>query len=343
MIRSVIKKYGVYFLFLFILLLFFGPYLKNTSYLGVRDLGHFSFNDAVARESYAHGEFPLWNPYYCGGNVMIAKPQSNYISPFFILHLFLPLMPAIKVNILLHLFMGLVGMYLLGRYFKWSFIGNITASFIFVINGVVWLKIQEGHYVWIGICWLPFIILFSLKSKEDIKYSLLAGLFLALAFLDGHAYSVLYTFLLIVVLFIVDIAKSKSLRPILPLIGIGISFLLISAVKLIPLISFISDNPKMTTLVGGYTFYHLILVLVSSNTIPGLPLMWHEFGAYMGVVPFILFLAGLLLFWRKLADFTISLIFFILLVMGSNSPINLSKFLHSLPFFSSIYSPYCLV
>ena len=56
---------------------------------------------------------PFWNPWYCGGNVLWQNPQIALLSPVYPLTALMPLALAMKVNILLHYWVGFIGMHLL--------------------------------------------------------------------------------------------------------------------------------------------------------------------------------------------------------------------------------------
>ena len=48
---------------------------------------HFLYHGVPYQSIIEHGQFPLWNPYSCGGNPMLANPQSRFLSPLFLIDL----------------------------------------------------------------------------------------------------------------------------------------------------------------------------------------------------------------------------------------------------------------
>src|ERR1700693_5382479 len=54
-------------------------------------------------------QFPLWNPYRCGGLPMLANPHSRILTPFFLLHLLFGPFIGLHLEIPLHLAIGWSG------------------------------------------------------------------------------------------------------------------------------------------------------------------------------------------------------------------------------------------
>ncbi len=66
-------------------LAFVYPVFQNLGNWGIHDWDqHFMLN-AMPRETILEfKQFPLWSPHYCGGNVMLANPQSSFLNPLYI-------------------------------------------------------------------------------------------------------------------------------------------------------------------------------------------------------------------------------------------------------------------
>src|SRR3954467_10630111 len=74
---------------------------------------HLFYYASVLKSVIEYGQFPFWNPWYCGGNVLWQNPQVPLLSPVFPLAMIVSLPLAMKINIVLHSWIGLVGMHLL--------------------------------------------------------------------------------------------------------------------------------------------------------------------------------------------------------------------------------------
>ena len=85
----------------------------------IRDYGLFGYPLAwYHRQSFWHGEIPLWNPLSDCGSPFLAQWNTLILYPLSLIYLVLPLPWSLGWFCLLHLFMGGIGMYFLAR--RWS-------------------------------------------------------------------------------------------------------------------------------------------------------------------------------------------------------------------------------
>jgi len=60
----------------------FSPIFQEFENWGVRDWDLHIFYHAVPVSTILdYHQFPLWNPYHCGGSPLLAHPQSSFLSP----------------------------------------------------------------------------------------------------------------------------------------------------------------------------------------------------------------------------------------------------------------------
>ena len=102
-----------------IAVLFSLPVFAHLDYWGIQDWDAFLFRDSFSRASLLqYGQFPLWNPYSMGGMPHLAQPETNILSLPFLCELLFGVLVGIRINIALHLFIGLTGFYYLGRHYR---------------------------------------------------------------------------------------------------------------------------------------------------------------------------------------------------------------------------------
>jgi len=179
-----------------IALIFTFPIFSNFSYWGIQDWDQHLFYHAVPeRTLIEYHQFPLWNPYYCGGTVMLANPQSRFLSPSFLLILLLGTVKGIKLDIFLHLIIGLLGMYLLARHYKMDELTAALPACVYMLNSMYVLNITVGMTWFLSVVYLPWAFLCYLKGFEQWKFTLLSGLFLVLMYFGGGAYPLSVTML----------------------------------------------------------------------------------------------------------------------------------------------------
>ena len=129
-------------------------------------VGHYDWDQhtfyyaSVLRSVVEYGQWPFWNPWYCGGNVLWQNPQVPLLSPAYPLALVFSLPLAMKVNVVVHYWIGFVGMHLLLRQVAGvRFLPLATyLSCVFVASGALALHIAEGHAVFLPAFFLPLLL-----------------------------------------------------------------------------------------------------------------------------------------------------------------------------------------
>src|SRR3954471_9165287 len=113
------ERYERWFPLLFALLALAAgaPIFQNPRYCGSQyDWRYFQSWIEVGRRSilWWH-QAPLWNPYGCGGEVLLANPQSEVASPTFVFPLLFGTALGVKLVLWFYLFCAFDGMYRLAR------------------------------------------------------------------------------------------------------------------------------------------------------------------------------------------------------------------------------------
>jgi hypothetical protein len=142
--------------------------------------------------SLKQGEFPFWNPYVFSGMPFLADVQAAVLYPFnLILTLFAsrewlsPLL--VEYQIVLHIALGGIGLWLLCRALGCGGWGAILASITFMFCGFLTTHIFHANLIHAAV-WLPLIILCAWRAVEraSLRDACLAALCLAAAFLAGY-------------------------------------------------------------------------------------------------------------------------------------------------------------
>ena len=188
-------------------IIFCSPIFHNFSYLGQMDWDQFTFWNAVPRKTVlTYHQFPLWNPYGNGGNVLLAHPHSSFLSPFYLFVLFFGPVTGIKLEIIVLLIIGMLGMFLLSNHMGGKGISSYAPSFVFMLSSIYPLHLTEGHVEWLGMAFVPWLFLSYLKSIDNKNYVYVALLLFAVMVLGGGVYIsvimaaflTLYSFVMIV-------------------------------------------------------------------------------------------------------------------------------------------------
>jgi hypothetical protein len=167
----------------------------------LRDYGLYSYPVAYyLRESYWHGEWPLWNPYSCCGLPFLAQFNTLALYPPSLFYLVLPLTWALGLFCLLHLFWAGMGMYFLTARWTGSRAGAALAAVVFAFNGLTMNFLMWPSHL-ATFAWVPWVILLA----EDAwavggQKLILAALAAAMEVLAGGPEEILVTWLILAAL-----------------------------------------------------------------------------------------------------------------------------------------------
>lgn len=205
-INSITKKYDS----ISIVILFASVILFWNSIVWT---GRTLFFDLIYRYYYPFSSFlsysihakqiPLWNPFLYSGMPFLANLQTAVFYPFTYIFVIFEYPLALKIYLILHVFMAGLFMFYLCRNFAMGYLGSIASAVVFMFNGFIVLHIGLISNL-SSIVWLPLILLNFHKgiTKNNITYLILTGIFLTLQFFGGHPQFFYWTLIILVMYFI---------------------------------------------------------------------------------------------------------------------------------------------
>lgn len=284
------------------------PVLTSGLKLGISDWDPLLlFHANVFRSVYEYGQLPFWNPWSCGGNPLWQNPQVPLISPTYLLALGMPLIAAIKLNLLLHYLIGFAGMHvLLTRVFRISFRpALIFLASLFVLAGGIALHLTVGHATFLPYFYLPWLLYSFLAAVETgaIRFCIACAAVFALGIYAGGIHIVFMVGIALGALTVISIPARRDWVPLAALAMTGALALLFAAPKLIPVLFFLRD-PRLVDirLVHPNDIMSLDMLLHAfldpfqylRQLFPGQNYGWHEYGNYVGSVGAVTVVAALL-------------------------------------------------
>ncbi len=153
----------------------------------------------LARDSFAAGRPPLWNPYILAGQPFLASGQNGSLYPLGVLFYLLPLPQAYGWFIALHLWIGAMGTFWLTRTLGATRIGGIIAGLTFAFCGYLTVS-----YLWPMVVstavWLPALLAVIERqmlggSRRATRTLLVGSAIVGMQFLAGHLEMSLYLLL----------------------------------------------------------------------------------------------------------------------------------------------------
>jgi hypothetical protein len=168
-----------------------------------RDFGLFSYPVAnYHRESFWHGEVPLWNPLSNFGIPFLAQWNTMALYPFSLFYMVLPMPWALNIFCLAHLVLAGVSMYFLANRWVGNRLAASVAGLVFAWNGLSVHSIMWTSNL-AALAWMPLVILLVERAwREGGRRIFGAALVGGIQMLTGSPEIILLTWLVLAVMFI---------------------------------------------------------------------------------------------------------------------------------------------
>ena len=272
------------------------------------------------------GNFPYWNPYQDLGYPIHADPSSGAWYPIVWLFSVFGKYSLFTINIeyLFHVFFAGVGSYLLFTRFNLNRKIVLFGAIAYMFNGVFISNAQHLPYI-ISACWLPFVIYFFLKIRDEVNFynPIFGGFFLYLMITGGYpAFTIIlfYLFLTFIIAHSFILIKNKEWRKLVKwsirnfifvltaiILSIGI-FISIYFVQ--PYLSRLGDFSLSQAQFSPFSIQSFISFIAPYTTAIKSDLFGSDISmrnGYFGLFPFLLFLLGV--FSKKQMDIKILFLF----------------------------------
>jgi len=177
-------------LFVIISIIYLFPLHESLQNIGPNDWDFMVFHNGVQRESIIkYNQLPFWNPYECGGNVLFAHPDTTIFSTIFLFVLIFGELAGLKIAIIAHLIIGMIGAFFLAKELKLNNLAALTVSFTFMLSSTYIARQAVGHTVYMNMVLIPLVLLFYIKSLKDKKNIILSAIILALTLTEPYNFS----------------------------------------------------------------------------------------------------------------------------------------------------------
>ena len=296
-------------LYALLAIVFCWPLFEQPQGLGTNDWDqHLFYYGVVLKNVVEYGQMPYWNPWYCGGNVLWQNPQIALLSPVYPLTAVMSLQLAMKINIVLHYWIGFVGMHLLlTRVIGLTFFPAVVyVATLVTAAGAPAIHLRVGHSVFLPGFYLPLQLYFFFEALKTgaWKYVLLASITMALMVFNGGTHILPMSVAALGSFAVFAAIGRRDWRPLAFFAVFGIAAVAYSAPKLLPVAQFVAgeqfwdtrnpiEKPDLVTLEILKQTYLIPTQHVGSR----LAMQrhgWHEYGNYIGAGSAIALAGGLL-------------------------------------------------
>ncbi len=269
------------------------PFWFSTGKLGISDWDYyFSMHTNLWQTITQFHQFPLWNPFTCGGTSALGDPEFPVLSPLFLLELAFGTPAGLKISIYFATAIGALGMLFLAKKMNMSPLAGLTAGMGLAFGSVNLLEIVEGHQNILAFMYIPWIFLtwyiaYQSELKKKYTYIIITAILLALVFFQGGLYLLMYmTAAFIILPFLVKDYK----KAIFITLTAGILAMGLASIKLIPVFYWVHEFQDKAYASSAYTLSSIDKILLGrylhgvEDVIPNQGSGWHEYGAYIGPV-----------------------------------------------------------
>lgn len=292
------------------------------------------------------GEWPLWDPYHCGGITIWGNPQSQHLSPLYALAFVGGPTVGSKLFLLVHAAAGFGGMFAFARQGEgMGRVGALLASVAWASSGFFAWHGSGGHSAFLPFFLAPLVLLAWRRAADDPRWAAGVALLLALVLLEGGVYPFPYLTVLLVFDALVRLAR-RGRRGGIVVGGILAALLtaLLGAVRVLPIADELRRHPR--TMPGGDSLtpaeiIEMLTVRVHEGRRYGdHEFVWAEYGSYVGWGVVALGVLGVLLVLRRRQwALPLGLLWFGGLMLGDHGPLFPWPLLHELPIYDSLRVP----
>jgi hypothetical protein len=256
----------------------------------------------------------------------------------------------------------IVGTTLLAAMGAWLWTGKVTKSaalkafvaVVFAINGRWAFQAATGHAWHMYYCWMPWAFYFFENACENFESPkglrrrdlLLAGGAFALMIYNCGIYPLPHTATLLGLYGLVRSLFRRRLYPVVLSVSCIVSGVILSAPKLFPIVENMRRFPRIVESNESIDLFGFVQLLTATDQSMGAPAAhvsqwgWHEYGMYIGWVPVLILLIGLI-DTKSETERTLSWVGVVAVVLGFGAfhPYSPWTLLHQLPSFSSQHVP----
>lgn len=239
-------------------------------------------------------QWPSWNPYHCGGVPLYQDPQTAVPGVMFLLTFgWLPTPVGMKLWLWVHLLLGALGARALLRHHGANIPEQVFGAALVAACGFCSEHFGGGHLSFTPFLFLPWALLGHRRALVDARWSVLTATALAFGVWEGGTYPVPLLFLALAldtVLRLNDPAARRGLAVSLPLTGA--LFALIAGVRLVPVLLWLREHPRLMPLDDHMSVAEVVLAWTArahDRPFPGHVFVWPEYGDYIGALPVALF------------------------------------------------------
>jgi len=291
------------------------------------------------------GEWPLWDPFHCGGVSIFGNPESQVYAPWFWLSFLFGTVFAVKLMVLGHIACASAGVYWLARRrYELRPEAAALAAIVWSCCGCFVWDAAGGHATFLSFAFAPWLTFFIHRGEELVREAAAVGALLLLTLVEGGTYPLPFFLIWTVFELVVRAVARKDAFGSVRFAAISYGLLAVcGAIRFVPIYLALKANPRQVPNHDALSLSDLWTMLTARShpwRVPGHPFVWAEYGSYVGVVVVVLALVGLAIVLRRRCwHLMVGLAIFTTLMLGNVGKLAPYSLLHHLPVYDSLRVP----
>ena len=312
------------------------PYLSSAGAANdFRDAQVLDHYESTARRTVLdYGQWPLWNPYSCGGLYALGSPQTRFASPTFMTTLAFGTARAEALIQWLLVLLALEGAYRVLRSHAVNRLSAMLAAPVFGLSGIFACSPFLGWVSFCGFAALPWAVWGTSQALRRRRWGVLL-VAACVAFMAGFGgtYTLPLTALACGAQFIAPLWRRRFARVLSVASSMALATVGLSAFRLLPIWETLSHAPRTVASLESHGFMEIGALLFGVGAPFVSPECWYLVGAPAAC------LAALELARRRAWWLLAAAVACLWVAMGQAVPVSLYALLRHLPLFNMLRSP----
>jgi hypothetical protein len=291
------------------------------------------------------GEWPLWDPFHCGGVPILGNPESQLYAPWFWLSFVMGSVLAVKVMLLGHVACAALGMYWLARQrYQLRAAAAAVSAVAWSCSGCFVWDGAGGHATFLSFAFAPWLSFFIHRAHSVRRDAAIVSGLLLLCLLEGGTYPL--PFFTLWILFELGLRAVQHKAPAVSAQFAALTFGLLGlcgAIRFVPIYLALQAHPRQVANHDALSMSDVWTMLTARThdwRVPGHPFVWPEYGSYVGVAIVVLAVLGVPVVLRRArAHVLVALALYLALMLGNVGDYAPYSLLHRLPVYDSLRVP----
>jgi|GEM_PF-3063119 hypothetical protein len=252
-----------------------------------------------------NGDVPFWHHATCGGQPLFGNPETSVLSAGTPLALLFGPVIGLKLLLSFEVAAAALGIFFLARFLGLRPLGATFSALLLPLSGFVINRIFLGHTMFVGgVAFMPWVLLTGYLGFKKPRFLIVSAILITLSFFRGDIRIGFYTLMSFGIICLITSLREKRWQPIVAcftIIALAAGFSLVKALPVLESAEHFHTENLPELVVPLWQQEELFNVFLdksptrgSIDVLNGENEGWENIGLYIGPLPILLALFGLL-------------------------------------------------